>query len=128
MVAAYHGSVAISMDRRKTKMAKLKLRIEAVLQPLLQPARGLPEQGREAPTAQALAPSPGTCLDSCSGALDRDDAKDAKKHQVAMVDTTRSVIKRMRKLELITEGYNEAFEQVFNSPARHEKAKPPPEP
>ena len=73
----------------------------------------------------------GNCLDSCGGALSRDDAKSAQQHQAETVDTTRvlevSVINWLRKEELITEAEKEAFEQARNRLARHEAAKPPPD-
>ncbi len=73
----------------------------------------------------------GNCLDSCGGALSRDDAKSAKEQQAETVDTTRvlevSVINWLRKEGLITEAEKEAFEQARNRPARREAAKPPPD-
>ena len=73
----------------------------------------------------------GDCLDSCGGALSRDDAKSAKEQQAETVDTTRvlevSVIDWLRTEGLITEAEKEAFEQARSRPARREAPKPPPD-
>ena len=73
----------------------------------------------------------GDCLDSCGGALSRDDAKSAKEQHAETIDSTRvldvSVINWLRKEGLITEEEKEAFEQARNRPARREAAKPLPE-
>ena len=70
-------------------------------------------------------------MDSCGGALTRDDVKSAKEQQAETIDSTRvsdvSVINWLRKEELITEEEKAAFEQARNRPARKEAAKPLPE-